>query len=43
MEGAGLGWVSIAALRGTDEQGRVQVQAECRVQRLREWASKGVQ
>lgn len=41
--GAWLGWVCIACLMGADEQGGVQVQAEGRVQRLRERAAKGVQ
>lgn len=38
-----LGGVSIASLRGADKQGRVQVQAERRVQWLGERATKGVQ
>lgn len=41
--GAWLGWVSIASIMGANEQGGVQVQAEGRVQRLRERATKGVQ
>lgn len=42
-EGQSLAWVSIAGLLGADDQGGVQIQAEGRVQRLRERAAEGVQ